>query len=82
MIIEKVVSPENISNKEPYGTHWIANLESGKKVWVQCSKNEENPKWVRLGDLSESLYIRHGSSWGGIDLHGKALDDYLDENLK
>jgi hypothetical protein len=58
MIIEKVVAPENISNKEPYGTKWVADLESGKQVWVQISKEKDKAEWIRLGSLCEDNYLQ------------------------
>ncbi len=59
MIIEKVVAPENISNKELFGTPWIADIESGKQVWIQTSKDEDKPKWVRLGQIYEECFIEN-----------------------
>lgn len=57
IVIEKIVAPSNRSSKEALGTVWIADLESGKEVWVQVSQDQENPKWKRLGDLYEELFI-------------------------
>lgn len=60
-VIEKIVAPSNRSNVEPYGTAWIADLEQGKQVWFQTSKETDSPKWVRLGDMYEhcALSFRH-----------------------
>ena len=57
MIIEKVVAPENL-NKEPYDTRWIADLEDGKQVWIQISKDIDKPNWLRLGEVFEQEFIR------------------------
>lgn len=62
MIIEKIVAPCDLSSKEPYGTQWHADLESGKQIWIQTSEDIENPKWVRLGDLYEMLVTSYKSS--------------------
>lgn len=59
MIIEKVVAPENISNKEPYGTKWYALMEHGTEVWIQTSPDQEKPKWCRLGDLYETYHMEN-----------------------
>lgn len=61
MIIEKIVAPCNLSSKEPYGTQWHADLESGKEIWIQTAEDTQNPKWVRLGDLYEMLVISYGT---------------------
>lgn len=44
---------------EPYLTEWHADVEPKKQIWVQSSKDSENPKWVRLGDLFEDMIITH-----------------------
>ncbi len=59
MIIEKVVAPENLSNKEPFGTPWIANVEAGQQVWIQTSKDEDKPRWVRLGEIYEECFVKN-----------------------
>lgn len=59
MIIEKVVAPENLSNKEPQGTRWIADLESGIQVWIQISQDSDKPNWQRLGDVYESYHLEN-----------------------
>jgi len=59
MIIEKVVAPENLSNKEPFGTPWIADLEYGKQVWIQTSKEDDKPKWIRLGEIYEECFMKN-----------------------
>lgn len=56
MKIEKIVAPCDLSSKEPYGTEWHADLESGKQIWIQTNKDIDNPKWVRLGNLFEEYY--------------------------
>lgn len=57
MKIEKIVAPCDLSSKEPYGTEWHADLESGKQIWIQTNKDIDNPKWIRLGDMYEDYYI-------------------------
>ncbi len=63
MMIEKVVAPENLSNKEPFGTPWIADLESGKQVWIQTSKEDEKPRWIRLGEIYEECFVNNPSHY-------------------
>ncbi len=44
-------------NTEPYLTEWHADLESGMEIWIQTNEDESNPKWVRLGNLLEIIWI-------------------------
>jgi len=61
-VIEKIVSPSNAASCEEYGTIWIADLESGKEIWLQTSLDEEFPKWRRLGDLYEQIFLNSPES--------------------
>lgn len=56
MEIMKRMSPPNNLQREPYKTQWYADLESGLQIWIQCSPDQENPKWRRLGDVLEELF--------------------------
>jgi hypothetical protein len=62
MIIEKVVAPENLSNKEPVGTQWIADIESGKQLWIQISDDINKPNWQRVGHLYEIYLMENMNS--------------------
>lgn len=55
--LEKFTAPNDITNCEEYGTKWVANLESGIQVFFQTSRDKDHPKWVRLGDIVEFLYV-------------------------
>jgi len=59
MVINKIIAPENLSHKESFGTTWIADLEGGKQVWIQTSKDDDKPNWIRLGLLYEELFVKN-----------------------
>ena len=54
-------------NTEPYLTEWHADLESGMEIWIQTSEDQENPKWVRLGNLFEKIWLN--TSRGEFEQH-------------
>lgn len=56
--LEKFTMPFDTSTKEEYGTQWTANLESEIQTFFQTSSDKEHPKWVRLGEMVESIYRR------------------------
>ena len=55
-VTRKFSCPTNLSSFEEYGTIWIADMENGIQIWIQTSKESNNPKWIRLGDLLEISY--------------------------
>lgn len=54
---KKLCVPTNLFSFAPYGTRWIADLESGTQLWIQTSRKSENPKWVRMGEFLESFCL-------------------------
>jgi len=55
-LIQKIIAPTNQHHDE-YLTMWIADLEEGKQIWIQTSKDQDKPKWERLGFLYEELVL-------------------------
>lgn len=56
---KKLCIPTNLFSFAPYGTRWIADLESGTQLWIQTSRKPNNPKWVRMGEFLESSYLNN-----------------------
>lgn len=71
MIIKKIVAPSKLCC-EPYLTEWHADLEAGMQIWVQTSKDENDPKWIRLGDLFEQAWVK---DFDTIPLNSITLND-------
>ncbi len=42
-------------DKEPSGSLWHADMESGIEMWIQCGESE--PDWKRIGDIYEKYFI-------------------------
>jgi len=59
-IIQKYTIPTNVSSFEEYSTIWIAQKEDGAQVWIQASKDENKPQWVRAGDVIEQYFVKQG----------------------
>ncbi len=78
MIIEKIVAPSKMQ-KEPQKTIWIADLESGKEIWIQVNKDSEDPNWRRFGELCEIFVVSKD-----IDISENLLEAILNikEKLK
>lgn len=57
-IVHKYAMPSNVASYEEYATVWIAEKDSGTQVWVQTSKDENKPYWVRAGDIIEYYFIK------------------------
>jgi len=55
--IHKYTVPTNVSSLEPYSTIWIAEKDGGTQVWIQTSRDENKPKWVRAGEIIEHYFI-------------------------
>ncbi len=55
----KLCVPTNLFSFAPYGTRWLADLESGNQLWIQTSENPKHPKWVRLGEFLESFCLNN-----------------------
>lgn len=60
-IIEKIIAPTK-QHHEEFLTFWIADLENGRHIWVQTSKDIEKPQWERMGDLYEEFVLENKSS--------------------
>lgn len=56
--IHKYTTPTNLSSCEEYATIWIAEKDKGTQVWIQTSKDENKPHWVRAGDIIENYFIK------------------------
>jgi len=44
-------------DKEKFLCEWYADTGTTKKIWVQTSQDEMNPKWKRLGDVLEEAIL-------------------------
>lgn len=54
MHIVRRLNPPTKFSYEPYSTQWHATGDRGPMLcFVQISKDEDKPCWVRLGDLLE-----------------------------
>ena len=60
---KKHFPPTNLFSFAPYGTRWIADLESGTQLWIQTSRKPDNPKWVRMGEFLETFYLHNMDSF-------------------
>lgn len=58
----KYHAPSNLVSHEPYLTVWIAELEDGKKMWIQTSADADATKWKRMGEFLEEILINDSIS--------------------
>lgn len=56
MVKNMITLPTHLDH-EPYLTEWHADVEPGMQIWIQSSKDQENPRWVRLGELFEHAIL-------------------------
>lgn len=52
-------------NVEPYLCEWHGDLETGIEIWIQTSEDQENPKWMRLGNILEKIWFE--DKYNGLD---------------
>lgn len=59
-MIKKMMTAPCSLDREPYLCEWHADLESGMEIWIQISKDQEHPDWIRMGNLFEKAYLTMG----------------------
>jgi len=71
-IIRKIIAPTK-QHHEPFLTLWIADLEEGKQIWIQTSKDIDKPQWERAGMLfeecsleDEAIFLADANIWENI----------------
>lgn len=55
-ILHKIITPTHLDHEE-FLTMWIVDLEKGKQIWVQISRDQEKPVWRRYGELYEEFAL-------------------------
>ena len=56
MVKDMITLPTHLDH-EPYLTEWHADVEPAIQIWIQCSRDPENPRWIRLGELFEQAIL-------------------------
>lgn len=57
-MIKKMITIPTRLDSEPYLTEWHADVEPKVQIWIQCSKDLQAPKWIRLGELYEEAVLK------------------------
>lgn len=44
-----------IIDKLPHRSWWVADVDEGKEFYIQISADIENPQWIRLNKLIDTM---------------------------
>jgi hypothetical protein len=41
-----------------YGTRWNQHLDDAQELWIQTSRDESNPLWMKMGNFLELVFAK------------------------